>query len=177
MDGIIPAKISAGLTFDRLAACIAWPAPDWSLSLLLRGPSTINLSATAESSQHRFRALASVTTAWAPGRYTYSIRATRGDDVVEVESGSVDITPDMANIAAGTDTRSHARRTLENINAVLEKRATQDQQRYAINNRELWRTPIPELLLLRDRYAAEVRREEAVSRGKSLFGAQVRVRF
>ena len=52
-------------------------------------------------------------------------------------------------------------RTLEAIEAVIEKRASIDQERYKINNRELWRTPIPELLVMRDRYRSELRRLKA----------------
>ncbi|CAG2144460.1 hypothetical protein LMG31506_03010 [Cupriavidus yeoncheonensis] len=177
MNGIFPAKISAGLTFSRLVRLDDYPAPVWALSAMFRGPSTINVSSAAEGDQHRLRAEATATTLWTPGVYAYSVRATNGADVVEVESGTITIAPDMANTADGTDPRSHARRALDAIEAVIEKRASMDQERYKINNRELWRTPVSELLKLRDTYRAEVRREEAATRGRSLFGAAVRVRF
>lgn len=70
----------------------------------------------------------------------------------------------------------HIHRVLESIEAVIEKRATIDQERYTINNRELWRTPIPQLLELRDRYRAELRRAMAAKSG-GLFNQAVRVRF
>ncbi|UXU73696.1 hypothetical protein [Paracoccus sp. SMMA_5] len=102
----------------------------------------------------------------------------RAGDVVQIETGNMRLRPDISLIPAGHDGRSHAARVLDAIEAVLENRATMDQQKYAINNRELWRTPIPELLLLRDRYRAELRREQqAARRGQSLLGRQVKVRF
>lgn len=177
MDRIIPAKVSAGLTFDHLATLTAFPAPDWSLSLLLRGPSTIDIPATVEGGQHRFRALPVDSAAWVPGVYRYAIRAVREGEILLVEDGTVQVLPDINTMADGTVVLSHARIVLANINAVLEKRATQDQQKYVINNRELWRTPIADLLKLRDVYLAEVRREDAAITGRSPFGPALRVRI
>lgn len=173
----LPAKIGAGLTFDRLLTLTAYPAPEWALSVLLRGPASISLPGVAEGTQHRLQAPAATTAGWAPGVYWYTMRATRGADVVEVESGQLEILPDLAAAGAEYDGRTHAERTLESILAVIEKRATLDQERYRINNRELYRTPIADLLKLRDLYRAEVRREQAAKRGQSLFGATVRVRL
>ncbi len=173
---ILPDKIGAGLTFSTLVTQTAYPAPLWGLTIVLRGPSVIDLASTAEGSQHRISANAAVTGTWVPGSYSYSVRATDGVNVFEIESGQLNVEADLVNAVAGHDARSHAERTLEAIEAVLEKRASLDQERYKINNRELYRTPIPDLLKLRDRYRAEVRQQKAASRGKNLFGA-VRVRL
>lgn len=178
MDCNFPAKFSAGLTLDRLVTSTAYPAPEWALSVLLRGPSSIDLEATAEGEKHRFKATATQTAAWVPGVYAFALRATNTDgDVAELERGTFTVLPDINGIATGDDQRTQARRTLDAINAVIEKRASQDQQRYVINNRELWRTPIADLLALRDRFLAEVRREENAACGRSQWGPAVRVRF
>lgn len=174
---ILPEKISAGLTFSQLITQTAYQAPTWTLTAALRGPSAINLTATAEGTQHRFAATAATTTGWAPGVYWYTVRATDGVETVEVEEGQLTIAPDLAAAGENYDGRTHAQRTLAAIEAVIEKRATLDQERYRINNRELYRTPIADLLKLRDVYRAEVRQEQAAARGKNLFGATVRVRF
>ena len=83
--------------------------------------------------------------------------------------------PDIAQLAAGHDARSHVQRVLDAIEAVLEKRATLDQEQYRINNRELRRTPIADLLKLRDRYRMELQRAKAARNG-TLFGV-ARVAF
>ena len=62
---------------------------------------------------------------------------------------------------AAFDDRTHARTVLDAIEAVIESRATKDQERYSIAGRELWRTPIPTLLKLRQHYKAEVAAQEA----------------
>lgn len=176
MKEIIPNKFSAGLTFNRVATLTAYPAPDWVLSALLRGPSEIDFSAEPSGSGHRFVVSAAETAAWAPGRYWYSIRATRDGEVAEVDNGEIVIEPDFSTTAAGYDGRDHVRRVVDAIEAVLERRATLDQERFTINNRELWRTPIADLLVLRDRYRSELRRMNAVKRG-GLFNQKVRVGF
>lgn len=159
-----------------MATLTAYPAPDWEVTALLRGPSVINLSAEPSGNGHRFIVSAADTAAWTPGNYWYSIRATRDGEVVEVDSGEIVIEPDFSSTVAGFDGRNHARRVLDAIEAVLERRATLDQERYTINNRELWRTPIADLLVLRDRYRSELRRMNAVKKG-GLFNQKVRVGF
>jgi hypothetical protein len=173
----IPDKIGAGLTFSVLLTLTAYPAPEWSVSLLLRGASAIDLQGVAEGSQHRISATATETAAWAPGAYWYTLRATRGAEVVEVEQGQLTITPDLSAVTGPYDGRSQAQIALEAIDAVLAKRATLDQERYRINNRELYRTPIEQLIKLRSYYAEQVKRENAAACGTNPFGATVRVRL
>lgn len=176
MADIFPAKLTAGLTFDHLVTLTAYPAPDWSLSVALRGASVINLTAVADGAQHRLVANAAATGAYVPGLYSYSARVTRDGVVIGVDAGTVEILPDLAAQTGTSDVRSHSRIVLDNIRAVIEKRATQDQEKYVINNRELWRTPLRDLLHLESTYAARVRAEEAKERGQSGF-ASVRMRL
>lgn len=177
MAYILPAQIQAGVTFTVRACPKDYPAPDWVLSLHLRGAYVADLTAEAEGAEHIFKATATDTAEWLPGLYSYAIRATNGADVRQIEASTVELLPDLLAVTDPSDLRSHARKTLEAVQAVLEKRATRDQERYTINDRELWRTPIADLLKLRDVYRAEVRREDAAARGKSLWGPAVRVRF
>ena len=173
----LPDKIGAGLTFNRLLTMTAYPAPEWVLTVLLRGKQNIDLTATADGSQHRLSASAAQTATWLAGDYWFSMRATRGDDVVEVETGSITVTPDMATLTEGHDGRTQAQIALDAINAVIGKRATLDQQRYRINNRELYRESIAELLKLRSFYQLEVKRERQKACGRNPFGGVVRVRL
>ncbi|MTH79413.1 hypothetical protein [Paracoccus aestuariivivens] len=138
----------------------------------------IDLQSEPQGAMHRLQASAPITAEWLPGRYVWALRALRGSDVIEYQTGDLLIGADIASLTSGFDGRSHARRVLEAVEAVLENRASIDQERYSINNRELWRTPVADLLMLRSRYRDEVRREEqAVNGGQSLLGRQVKVRF
>ena len=60
-------------------------------------------------------------------------------------------------------------KVLDAIEAVLENRATLEQEQYQINNRSLKRRSSGELLKLRDHYRAELSRMNAARRGR-LFG-------
>lgn len=177
MADILPDSISAGLTLDISATLTAYPAPGWALSVILRGPQSIDLDATADGNQHRIHASATTTAAWAPGDYWFSVRVTDGTDVFQVDEGTLTVKPDLAAVAESYDGRGHVQRVLDAIEAVIQGRATKDQQRYRINNRELERTPIGELLKLRSTYREELRRQKAAEKGQSLLGRPVKVRF
>lgn len=172
-----PDEIGAGLTFDLLLTLTAYPAPDWAVTAHLRGPSAINLTATAEGNQHRFHADATTTSNWGPGAYWYTLRATDGTTVVEVENGEVQILPDLTSQSGPYDGSTPAQTALAAIEAVLANRASLDQERYRINNRELYRTSIADLLQLRAHYLRLVQQERAAACGKNLFGTVVRVRL
>lgn len=178
MAGILTDSIYAGATLDLTVTLTAYPAPDWSLRLHLRGPHQIDLISTADGPGHRLAASAAVTSGWDAGAYWYSLRAQNGADVQIVEEGQIAIRPDIASIVGQHDGRSHAERVLAAIEAVIENRATVDQQAYEINGRSLTRTPIADLLKLRATYRDEVRRERSSKRsGQSLFGRTIKARI
>ena len=169
----LPDQITAGLDFQAVVFASVYPAPDWTLRAILRGPQAIDLTATADGTSHVFAADAATTGAWQPGTYWYSLRASMGSALVDAGGGQLVVMPDLANVTEPYDGRSQAAIALAAIDAVLAKRATQDQQRYTINNRELWRTPIADLLKLRAYYATQVRRERKSSR----WGKPIIVKF
>lgn len=143
--------------------------------MIMRGPQSIDVPAVDDGNGQVLRVNATETAGWLPGVYWYSLRATRGTDVKAMESGQITILPDLASAGDGYTATTHAQRTLAAIEAVIERRATNDQERYRINNRELWRTPLADLLKLRDVYRLEVQRELAAERGKNPFGRKIRV--
>jgi hypothetical protein len=173
--GAIPTEIGAGLTFRAVVEQPIFPAPEWGLSLFLRGTSSIDLISAASGVDHIFEASASVTASWQPGRYSYLIRASDGADVHPVERGEVLIAPDLAAQGENFDGRDHVRKVLDAIEAVIENRATIDQQSYTINNRSLQRTPLSELMKLRHQYRAELAAKKARRRGG--FGRAIKVRL
>lgn len=172
-----PAETTAGLNFSASVDAFDNQAPAWTVSAVLRGPGQINLTATGSGATHTFSASAAVTGAWTPGLYAYSIRATNGADVFELFGGQMTVQPDLASVTTPHDARSDNEKALEAINAVLANRATLDQDRYRINNRELWRTPVSELLRLQAFYKTRVRRERLAAKGASTMGRNIPVRF
>lgn len=177
MANLITDKIRAGLTFQQRITLTAYQPPEWRLILVLRGVGAIDMESVPDGAQHLLSSDAPTTSTWPAGWYGYSLRVTDGSDVYELEAGTLEIVPDLAAVTAGTDARSHVIKTLAAIEAVIESRATKDQESYKINNRELRRTPIADLLTLRSHYQAELRRINAAQKGQSLLGRQVLARF
>ncbi|HHW4677305.1 hypothetical protein PXH81_03435 [Xylella fastidiosa] len=171
-----PAKINAGCSLQISLTLKNYPWPDWTLHCLLRGPASLDLTAQGENTTHRFDIPAADTAQWTPGDYLYQLRAAHSPQTIEIKRGKLRVEPDFASLPQGYDGRSDNQRALDAINAVLQKRATQDQQRYRINNRELWRTTIAELLKLRTFYAVAVQRETPTDTPRS-WGNIVPVRF
>lgn len=172
-----PTSITAGLSLNCEVFSDQFPAPEWVLKAILRGPSQIDLVADAAGTSHVFAETATATGGWAAGLYAVSIRAVSGDDVHELEAGQVSIAADLVAVSETHDARGHAERTLEAIEAVIEGRASKDQQSYTINGRTLVRTAIADLLALRKTYKAEVAQLKSNGRHKKLMGRKVNVRF
>lgn len=174
----LPASATAGLPFQATVALADYPAPAWTLTAYIRGPKSIDLTASASAGAHLFAADAATTAEWPAGQYWYALRASNAGQLVEIERGQINIAPDLATAADGYDGRSANQIALDAINAVLAKRATLDQERYRINNRELYRTSIKDLLTLKSYYATAVRNENACkSGGKRRFGRPIHVHF
>ena len=174
---IIPQSIQAGTTLSITASISAYPAPEWSLTLILRGEKALDIESEPEGTSHLIHKSADATSEWSPGLYWYSLRANNGTDVHEVESGQLSVSVDLASAGDDYDGRAHAERVLEAIESVIEGRANRDQESYRINNRELRRTPIGDLLKLRDHYRLEARRIRNARRGRKTLGRQVLTRF
>ncbi|SFO63572.1 hypothetical protein SAMN05216567_101887 [Variovorax sp. OK605] len=80
------------------------------------------------------------------------------------------------SFGAAGDVRSHARRTLDAIEAVLEGRATSATAEYEINGRRLKYIPLNELHAMRSKYQREVAAEEGKSGPRGVSG-RIAVRF
>ena len=173
----VPEQISAGITLSFSVDHPDYPATEWTATLYLRGPSSIDITATADGDSHLFEKTATDTGEWQAGQYWYSLRVANGDDVQALEHGQVSITEDLASKSAGYDGRHHAEKVLEAIEAVIEGRASKDQDSYRINNRELRRTPVRDLMKLRTQYRNEVRQLNNARRGRKKLGRSVLVEF
>lgn len=133
-----------------------------SLSIALVGPQTIiiNGSEIGTTGNFAFNVSSAVTAAWTAGLYFWTLLSVLGGERITVDSGSTQILPDITLVAAPLDMRSHAGRMLDAIEAILEGRIVKDAESYMIRGRSLTRIPMPELMTLRDKYRAEVLRQE-----------------
>ncbi len=176
-----PAKLVAGDTWrwKRTGLESDYPASVWALKyVLLNSAGKIEITAEADGDSFLVNEAAANTANHVAGIYAWEAFVTDGTDRFRVGGGTVEI---LANflVAASKDMRSHARRVLDSIEAVLERRATKDQQSYEIDGRRLDRTPIADLLNLRDYYRREAASELAAERLASGMksGRTILVRF
>lgn len=158
-----PQALNAGDTWRWLKTLAAYPAgAGWVLTYtLINAGGKLTLTATAQGDDHLVHIPAATTAAYTPGTYDWRARVALAGDVYTVGAGRLAV--GNAYAAATYDARSHARRTLDAIEAVIEGRASSAVAEYAIAGRSLKHIPLAELLALRDRYRAEVLREDAAA--------------
>lgn len=106
-----------------------------------------------------FQATAAVTALWVPDTYVFILAFSKTGERHTVTSGTVTIQPDISSQQT-FDGRTQAQRTLEAIEAVIEKRASTDQKQYTIQGRSLVKMDVAELFKIRDMYRMEVMREK-----------------
>jgi hypothetical protein len=163
-----PSELRAGDTWKwRREDLELYPAPTWVLKYRAKNSAGgFEITAAASGTAHAVTVAAATTAAYAAGLYAWVAWVESGAERYTVDSGELRVLPDLraGTATAAQDVRSHARRVLEAIEAVIEGRATRDQEEYRIADRMLKRTPIADLLALRDRYRAEVAAEDAARR-------------
>jgi hypothetical protein len=138
------------------------PADGWVLSYtLINGTAKITFAATTSGADYLVNVPAATTAAWAAGSYSWRSQVTNAGEVYTVGSGTITVQPSFG--ASTLDNRSFARVALANIEAYLQNANNLTAASYEIAGRKLQRIGVPDLLALRDRYKAEVAREDAAS--------------
>lgn len=163
-----PSQLRAGDTWKWRRENLAdYPAGTWTLRYRFKNAAGgFEVTATASGLAHAVTVPAATTGGYAAGVYSWVAWVESGAERYTVDSGEAEVLPDLraGTAAAAQDLRTHARRVVEAIEAVLEGRATKDQEEYRIGDRMLKRTPIADLLRLRDRYRNELAGEAAARR-------------
>lgn len=120
---------------------------------------------------------AAVSGALDPGDYKWYAQIIDGTEVYTVDSGTFTVFPDPT--ATSYDARTHVKKTLDAINAVIEGKATKDQEAWTVEGRSVSRYSFESLMALRDKYQVYYREElaaEKIARGLG-GGRNIRVRF
>lgn len=155
-----PADLRAGDTATWRRALGDYPAAaGWQLKYTLVGAGgAYNLTATADGDDYVVAATPATTAGWVAGSYVLTEYVTNGTDRFTLASTTVRVLADLAAATTPSDTRTHARKVLDAIEAWLESKAP-TAAKFEIAGRRLENYPLADLLSLRDRYRAEVRRE------------------
>lgn len=164
-----PSSFIAGDTVSWLKSFSGYSAADgWVLKYEFRGNTRKTVTAAASGSDHLATITAVESAAYSAGAYTVTGYVVKASERHTVFRGRIEVEPDPAQGNSAFDGRSHARKALEAIEAVLEKRATREEMSYSIqfagSNRQLSLCPPAELIKMRNYYLSEVRKEEQAER-------------
>lgn len=163
-----PTEIQAGDLLEWTKSLPGYPASEWTLRYtFINATSKITINASADGDDHVVSEAAADTAGYASGYYSWAGRVTNISDPLQKFtplSGDVRVLPDLESRTT-YDGRSYARRTLDAIQAVIEKRASKDQLAYTIADRQLSKMTPEQLFMFRDRFLADVANEEAKESG------------
>jgi hypothetical protein len=182
-----PTTFFAGDTVTWEKTLADYPASEsWVLAYRLRGPANYEISGgviVASGDNFVVTVPAATTKGWTEGFFTLFGWVTKSAERYEVYESPLVIKPDFASQTGTFDGRSHVKKALTAIEAVLEGSAAREENQYSINfggrDRQLAFCSKVELIQMRNYYLAEVRREEIADRikqGKG-GGGKILVRF
>lgn len=171
------AQLAAGTTLKAVASLPDYPASaGWVLSYRLTpaaaGPA-ITFVASASGDDHAVLVPRGTTANWAPGVYTVTAWVDKGAErySVDSEGGRITVTPDPANLTAGTDLRSQSEIALAAVQSLLAGKAASGTAEYTINGRQLKSYSLAELMRLEAKLKADVDRERIAAGQQPQHGA------
>lgn len=171
-----PSEIIAGdrIAWKRSDLDSDYPIASYSLKYSARlenaGSTEIEITASESGSDYIVEVGQATTANYTAGVYHWQAYIIRSSDSerVTIDSGTWEVKANSDT--ATTDPRGHVKKVLDAIEATIEGRASKDQESYSIQGRSLGRTPIADLILLRDKYKAEYVRETRAERIRNGLG-------
>jgi len=155
-----PSQITAGDRLQWRRTFADYPASTWTLKYYLRASQgNIDITATADGDDFVIDVASADTVGYKAGVYRWQAQVDDGAGALAViATNQIKIVENFANLDR-FDSRTHAQKVLEAIEAALEKRATAEQQSFTVEGRAIELLSIEELVKARDRFRREVSRE------------------
>lgn len=163
-----PDQITAGDTASWKRSFQDFPVSEgWSLTYYCAPKGGESAPKKVTTTNDGFYFIVNQSTAdWLPGDYYIQGFVTLNTERHQVYEGALNVRPNLAGANPG-DIRTQARRTLDNIEAVLEGNATKEIEEWTVEGVQLRRRSVSDLLKLRDRFKIIVQKEEARQRVKN----------
>lgn len=165
---IEPASVTAGDLVTWTRSLQDFPASDgWVLTYALTKTSVrITITGTASGSDHLVSVAKATTANWSAGTYTAQGYVTKSatSERYQVFNGIIQVATNLAAQSSGYDGRSHAKKCLDAIEAVLESRASKTIQSWSGLEQSFSLIPTSELMTMRDKYRVEYQNELAAER-------------
>ncbi len=163
-----PSEIIAGDSATWLRTISNYSAADWVLNYQLYskkdGTALTVFSSTASGTDFLIALTSTVTAAWSPDDYAataYLTAVSQPTLRVTVWTGSILVLQNPTNPTNQGDTRTHAKRVLDLIEATIEGRATDDILNSVVEGTVIHRLTPEQLIMMRDRYRTEYANELA----------------
>jgi hypothetical protein len=156
----MPTQITAG---DSLAVTLSltdYPAPTWSVSLALAGPSIVSTASVASGTSHALTLTTVQTAALDPGLYQYRLRATSSTEAITYESGTLTVAQDLATAAAG-DLTSYAEQMLAVCRTARQNVLTGEMKPYMVGGRQVQLHTLDEIAREEARWQSRVNIERS----------------
>jgi hypothetical protein len=174
IPSIEPEQFAAGDTVQWYRSVSDYPPDDgWALTYAFVGAQGLFTATGVDNGDGRYLVTldAATTATILAASYGWSGAVTQGLERHTIGAGTTVVLPDLLATGAPFDTRTRARKILDAITATIEGTATTDQASYSVGDVSISRMPIPDLLVMRDRFTAEVAREEHAERLRKGLGS------
>lgn len=158
-----PDQVRAGDTIKWEKDLADYPADDsWVLKYAFRGNSaTIDITASASGKKHTVTISAATSASYDTGVFDVLGWVEKSSERYTVYSGTIEVLADLEAAGSSYDGRTHVKKTLDAIEAVLENRATKEILESTIEGVQIKRIPHEELMAMRGRYLAWYKEELA----------------
>lgn len=165
---IEPSKFRAGDTVKWKRTLDSYKANDgWTLTYAFRGTAgTIDITASADGADHLVDVAPTTSTSYSAGIYDVVGYVSKGTERHTVYSSRIEVLIDLANAGSSYDGRTHTKKVLDSIEAVLENRATKEIEESTIEGVMIKRIPHEKLIMLRQKYLSWYQQEQSAERLK-----------
>lgn len=155
-----PVEFTAGDTVKWKIALPHYPADDgWTLKYSFRGPEVHDVTAVADGADHSVTIAKTLSITFAAGNYWWEAYASKAAERFKARFGQLKVLVNLETVDEVFDNRTHVKKTLDALEALIEGKATRDQMSYSIEGRTISRFSLSELYDARARYAALYRLE------------------
>lgn len=178
---IEPPSITAGDTLSWLITLADYPASyGWTLKYnAISASGRFAIASSASGDDHSVTVAKATSAAYPAGNYTLVKYVESATELITLAELPLVVRPNLAGTTVAYDNRSHVKKVLDAIEAVLEGAAATDQQEITIDGTALKRRTVADLLKLRGQYLQYYQQElSAANISKGLgSGQKILVRF
>lgn len=167
IPSVVPSTITAGLNFSFKRLYDNYkPEDSWVATMYIYSNGVnIPIAATDNSdSYHLFSKVASETSAYVAGSYSYNTFVVNGINKWCVEFGQITIEPNIILATGGIDVRSHAKKMIDNLDKVFESLSKTTTTEVTVEGVTYKRSSLNELIktynYFKNIYSQELRKDQ-----------------